>query len=174
MFFRGQRQRRAAPRGPEKAQQKAFSLVLLKAAASAPRPASCREVRRVCQRTFTGSIGAGDHGRPQPACLCHTQADVASISSQRTRSTTQPSSQAHHQLQCCVRRCRSVCDQQSDAAGPVAVDSFKTAERKGMQSDCSVKQQIEQQEDVKQLKRLRELHVAGSRYAAQRIAARMP
>ena len=43
-----------------------------------------------------------------------------------------------------------------------------------MQSDCSVKQQIEQQEDVKQLKRLRELHVAGSRYAAQRIAARMP
>ena len=71
-----------------------------------------------------------------------------------------------------MRRCRSVCDRQSDAAGPVAVGSYKTVERKEMQSDCSVKQQIEQQEDVKQLKRLRELHDAVSRYAAQRIDAR--
>ena len=54
----------------------------------------------------------------------------------------------------------------------MAVVSYKTAEKKDMQSDCSVKQQIEQQEDVKQLKRLRELHDVVSRYAAQRIAAR--
>ena len=64
--------------------EKAFSLVLLPAAAaSAPRPASGREATRASWRTSAGSLGAGDHGRPRPACLRHTQADVAPISSQQ-------------------------------------------------------------------------------------------
>ena len=41
-----------------------------------------------------------------------------------------------------------------------------------MQSDCSVKQQIEQQEDVKQLKRPHQLNTAASRYDMERLAAR--
>ena len=51
--------------------EKAFSLVLLPAAASAPRPASSLEAIRASQRTSAGSVGTGDHGRPQPACLRH-------------------------------------------------------------------------------------------------------
>ena len=51
--------------------EKAFSLVLLQAAASAPRPASSLEAIRASQRTSAGSVGTGDHGRPQPACLRH-------------------------------------------------------------------------------------------------------
>ena len=47
--------------------EKAFSLVLLQAAASAPRPASSLEASRASQRTSAGSVGTGDHGRPQPA-----------------------------------------------------------------------------------------------------------
>ena len=47
--------------------EKAFSLVLLQAAASAPRPASSLEAIRASQRTSAGSVGTGGHGPwPRP------------------------------------------------------------------------------------------------------------
>ena len=132
--------------------EKAFSLVLLQAAASAPRPASSLEASRASQRTSAGSVGTGDHGRPQPACLRHRRLTWHRLA--RSERDPRRSRAAKHvtNSNAALRRCRSVCDRQSDAAGPVAVGSYKTVERKEMQSDCSVKQQIEQQEDVKQHK----------------------
>ena len=152
LVFSGPKAKAQGLPGALRRPEKAFSLVLLQAAASAPRPASSLEAIRASQRTSAGSVGTGDHGRPQPACLRHRRLTWHRLA--RSERDPRRSRAAKHvtNSNAALRRCRSVCDRQSDAAGPVAVGSYKTVERKEMQSDCSVKQQIEQQEDVKQHK----------------------
>ena len=106
--------------GPAKSLQPGFASSSRLGAASSEQPGS--------DQGFSANLHRiGRHRRPWPTTTslpAPQKAYVASISSQRTRSTTQPSSQARHQLQRCLQRCRSVCDRQSEAAGPVAVGSY--------------------------------------------------